>query len=230
MAKQPYLPTTDEERVVWIKNYAEKKDQYQALFGFTPTEVALTYNDYKMWKFLVNRAFKFEAEREEFYEYKEAVEEGPETYDTSNKPIFDPGDPFPTVVPPDIFGRIGDEAETIKRHDDYTTGIGGEMGIEGAAIVFNPQTYKTTMKAKAFEGFVNVRFVKKGVDAVVIYSRLQGQTTWVKLDRALQSPYKDIRPLAQAGMPEVREYSGKGFIGKEELPLRSDTVTITFSG
>ena len=80
MAKEPYLPTEDKDRVVWIKNYAEKKDLYKALFGFTPTEVALTNNDFKMWDFLVKRAFKFLAEKEEFFEYKDAVEEGPQTF------------------------------------------------------------------------------------------------------------------------------------------------------
>lgn len=230
MAKQPYLPTEDEEKVVWLNNYADKKDQYQALFGFTPTEVASTNNDANMWEFLVQRGFKVLREKEEFFKYKDAVEDGPETYDTSNKPVFDPGAAFPTLVEPDIFGRVGDDAETIKRHKKYTPGIGDEMGIEGAEKIFDAENYKTTMTAKAFEGFVNIGFIKKGVQAVVIYSRLQGETEWVKLDRALQSPYKDERPLSQAGVPEIREYSGKGFIGKEEIGLRSDTITVTFPG
>ena len=79
-------------------------------------------------------------------------------------------------------------------------------------------------------GKVRVDFVRGGVDALAIYSRLRGTPTFHKLAVDTSSPYFDTTPLAQTGVPEVREYFARGMVNDEEVGVDSDIVSIAFGG
>jgi len=59
---------------------------------------------------------------------------------------------------------------------------------------------------------------------------LRGQTTWIKLAMDTSSPYIDGRPLAQAGVAEVREYMLRGVVNDEAIGLDSDILSIAWEG
>ena len=45
-----------------------------------------------------------------------------------------------------------------------------------------------------------------------------------------EAPYYDTRPLAQPGVPEVREYKVRGMVADDEIGQSSDIVSLTFAG
>jgi len=57
-----------------------------------------------------------------------------------------------------------------------------------------------------------------------------GTTTWRKVGMDTESPFTDTTPLAAAGVPENREYKGRGVLHDEEIGLDSDTANVTFAG
>ncbi|MEI6507289.1 MAG: hypothetical protein WCO54_02325 [Bacteroidota bacterium] len=122
-------------------------------------------------------------------------------------------------------------ANIIKANPAYTDGIGSSLGI-----LFTPDagidttTYKPDMSLVLGHGFVIVKFTKKGVEGVNVYTRLQGVHDWTFLSRDTHSPYDDHRMLAQPGTPENREYMVVGVINDIEIGLPSDIASITFAG
>jgi hypothetical protein len=79
-------------------------------------------------------------------------------------------------------------------------------------------------------GLITLEFKKKGVDALAIYGRLRGTLGWTKLGVDTSSPYVDGRPLAVAGVAEIREYMARGMMDDDEIGLESDIVCLVFGG
>lgn len=104
------------------------------------------------------------------------------------------------------------------------------LQLKGAGIEFDPNTYKTTLKATVAPGQVKIDFTKKGVDGVNIYSRLRGTMGWTKLAFDSNPPYFDTAPLQTPNVPEVREYKARGVLADVEIGLDSDIVSATFAG
>ena len=64
---------------------------------------------------------------------------------------------------------------------------------------------------------MEVKFFKRRIESVNVYSRLFGATAWKKLGMANNSPFADKTPLAQPGVPELREYRIRGVMKDEEV-------------
>jgi hypothetical protein len=104
------------------------------------------------------------------------------------------------------------------------------LRLKGAAVAFDPNTFKPKLKATVRPGEVIIAFEKGGCDGVVIYSRLRGTLPWRKLAIDMNAPYNDTTPLAVPNVPEVREYMARGILDDVEIGLESDIVTATFAG
>lgn len=111
-------------------------------------------------------------------------------------------------------------------------GSGSEavLKAKGTSTDLDTSAYKPVLTVTIETGFVRLDFDKLGVDAMAIYSRLHSTDPFVRLAIDTEAPYLDTRPLAQAGVPEVREYMGRGMLGDEEIGLDSDIVRIAFGG
>ena len=104
------------------------------------------------------------------------------------------------------------------------------LQLSGSGSTLDPASYKTSLKAALVPGGVSVGFTKKGVTAVNVYSRLSGSAGWQKIGMSTEAPFIDHTPLKQTGVPEKREYMGRGLLHDEEIGQDSDTVGITFAG
>ena len=119
----------------------------------------------------------------------------------------------------------------IKLNSAYTEGIG-----QAFDIIYTPdapidtQTFKSVISLKLGHNYVGVKFTKKGIEGVNVYCRLKGAPDWTFLTLAMHSPYNDHRMLAQAGVPEMREYMVIGVQNDIEVGLPSDIASITFAG
>jgi hypothetical protein len=104
------------------------------------------------------------------------------------------------------------------------------LRLKGAAVAFDPNTFKPKLKATVKPGEVVIGFEKGGADGVVIYCRIRGTLPWRKLAIDMNAPYNDTAPLATPNIPEVREYMARGILNDVEIGLESDIVTATFAG
>ncbi len=121
--------------------------------------------------------------------------------------------------------------DQLKTNPKLTDGMGTDMRIFTSTTVHNPADTKPSIKVKAEPGHVTVTGSKDYAELVNIYMRIAGTTAWILVGvRRKKFPFDDQTPLKQAGVPEVREYMGRGVINDEEVGLASDIVTVTFAG
>jgi hypothetical protein len=117
-----------------------------------------------------------------------------------------------------------------KRLPAWDNQIAARLQAVRTVADFDPKTYKPEFKVKIVAGEIHLDWKKKGANHVAVYARLAGQSTWTQIGADSFSPYIDTRPLAQPGVPEVREYMLRGMIKDNEIGLNSDILRITYSG
>lgn len=101
------------------------------------------------------------------------------------------------------------------------------LAIKGKEPPFDAGNYQPVIKVSLKGGLVRLDFAKLGVDALLFYVRLRGETEWRHLAVDADPPCIDATPLAQPNVPEVREYRAIGMIGDEAVGQYSDIVSIT---
>ena len=117
-----------------------------------------------------------------------------------------------------------------KRLPAWTPEIAAQLHAVGSPTGFDPDAYKPEFKVSIVAGEIRLDWKKKGVDGVAIYARLAGQGQWTRIGVDTSSPYIDGRPLAQAGVPESREYMLRGMLRDDEIGLDSDILRVTWTG
>jgi hypothetical protein len=60
-----------------------------------------------------------------------------------------------------------------------------------------------------------------------LFSQPQMESAWRTVETATNSPITDTTPLAQSGVPEVRESRVRGVVRNEEIRESSDPVIVT---
>jgi hypothetical protein len=122
-------------------------------------------------------------------------------------------------------------ARSIKSSPDYAPSAGAQLGIFAHyAHNLDPRTYQPRIRGLLDGGQVAIKFYKKGVQGVNIYTRLKGESIWGKLSFASRSPFVDSRPLAAANNPEAREYMAMGVIADKEFGQASKIINVLFGG
>lgn len=104
------------------------------------------------------------------------------------------------------------------------------LELKGSGPEFDAGSYKPVITLTIEAGKIVVDFDKDGADGLAIYGRLRGTAAWQKLGVDYEAPYYDTRPLAQAGVAEVREFMARGIVGDDEIGQDSDIVSIAFAG
>ena len=118
----------------------------------------------------------------------------------------------------------------IKNAEEFTETIGEDLGILTSIDSKDFSVYKPSLRGEAHPGYVLIKFSKKGVDGINLYSRKKGDSEWEKLNLYMFSPCADARPLAIAGQAENREYMGIGVIKDHETGMQSDIISVAFAG
>lgn len=121
------------------------------------------------------------------------------------------------------FRRI---AKKIKYSTGYTVALGKELGIVGPEIqILSLSEMKPALKVTVSGGIVKIKFSKRKMDGVKIYSKRANETSFEFLDNDFTSPYFDKRPKLAAG-PEERQYYAFYIFKEEVRGKQSDIVTV----
>lgn len=119
----------------------------------------------------------------------------------------------------------------FKSRPEYpASGSEGVLQLKGAAVGFDPDTYKPAIKATVVGGQIRIDFNLKGADGLYIHCRLKGTPGWQRLALDTVPPYYDTAPLANPAIPEVREYMARGCLDDAAIGLESDIVSVVFAG
>jgi hypothetical protein len=200
-----FIPSIDAQLAVWAGNYKLKLGTIGPLLGLTAVQVT---DQEAIADRIIAAVNKVEVKRTELENAVEAKEES-------------------KVKDVQLLVNM---AIAMKRHPDYITSLGSDLGIVGTLQILDPENLKPLLKGKAASGKVILRFNLQAMNCVSVYSRIKGSMGWEKLGNDYKSPFEDRRSLAVANQPEIREYMVRYFNGREDVGLESDIVTIVFGG
>lgn len=200
-----YLPYKDAELLLWINNFRNKIRLHGTDYGLSTEEIA----DLEQESIAMEQSVLDVVSQKDMLAKSIAVKK-------EQKAIF--------------FAKARKGANRIKAHQNYTTGIGHELGIITPATTFDEKSFKLVLKIKIAGRVVRIKYKKKGVDSVNIYYRRRGEVTWQLVARSTRSPFEHRIQLENPGVPEHWEYQALGVIKDEEIGQPSDIVEVIFGG
>lgn len=204
MAKD-FIPGSDGDMLKWVDNFSQNIPTYAAVLGLSPEQVIQLQNNCTKIGDAIKDNTTAQAQAKQAVVNKlTIVKENTDSLRTG----------------------IGQ----FKKNNNYTKAIGEALKVIGTDDPIDPITYKPKISADVFPGHITVKFTKKGVQGVNIYSKLKSEENFVKLAFDSYSPYEDNRPLHVPGTPETRQYVAIGVVHDHEIGLMSDIIEVTFGG
>lgn len=226
------IPRTDNELMVWLRNFSASFATHAASLGFTEADVNSVRADAAMLNYLIGDLVPtYKSALQARTAYKSLIMSGPVGSPGGGLPPAPVVEAPPTAVPPGVVPRLRQLVQRIQLAPGYTEAVGLALGIvgpeaRGAATL--DSAARPTVKAFALSGSqVRIEFNKAGFDGVAIESRRAGEGDWRPLGVDNYSPYLDTRPPVEAGKPEVREYRLR-FVSRDEPAGEwSDIVSVS---
>jgi hypothetical protein len=129
-----------------------------------------------------------------------------------------------------ISKRIRNFVRRVKDDPNCTETTFGLLRIMTMSAKHDLINLKLQLRISSSGRKVRIRFKKQGMRAINIYSRLPGQTEFTFLATVTRSPFTDPRPLAVAGIAELREYYCLPVWNDQEVGQRSEIAVILFKG
>lgn len=200
-----FVPRVEAEKGVWAANVSDKIATYGPTLGLDATAVTAIQTAAQNIQATINAVETKKREMEEAVSAK-------------NQSLKD-----------DLM-LIQNYAGIIKRSPGYMEQIGSALGFIATTVLLDEKDLQPNLTGRTFEGKVEVGFDMQTMNSITIYSRMKGTTGWTRLGNDKESPFVDTRPLATAGQPEIREYTGMYFDGKEEIGQMAKIITVVFAG
>ena len=230
MEQNPYLPTGDAAKDVWLGNFDEKLPGYSKKFVFDKPTTDSVHNDRLAFSYsmlLVEGVKTFE---HNCVKYKKDIKLGELTNLIIETPVFVAPAGAPLIaVAPGIFKRIAKLVKVIKNHPAYTEAIGKDLGIIGSENLGkdNPNDLKVVLTVKEAGGKIILKYYKGELDGVKIESKRGAEIEFTLLDKITQISYEDDRPMLLTGVPEIRQYRVWPILKDKIVGKVSDVVSIT---
>lgn len=232
----PFIPTTDNGKIIWLNNFSSKIGGYAPLLNITPEEVTSSVNDASAFSYWVGQVELFTTEKEERVSYKNLLRDGPIGSSGGTMPtvggtpslplamaaVSPPPGGIPVTVPPGIFPRAAKLVQRIKASLNYTQAIGNDLGIIGSGNVVDPETMKPILKLIFEGGVVQVQWKKGASDGIRLESDKEG-TGFRFLAVDTVPDYTDTTPIIA---PATWRYRAMYIINDRLVGQWSDVASI----
>jgi hypothetical protein len=224
-----FIKRNDEQFALQLGNFSSKIGDYAALFNLTPEEVVQAEKDAAFFNWVVNNLPKVETYKQNWFNFKRIarVGEGNVVENTvPNPPVFES---MPGLVPPNIQSRFAMLAKRIKAHQNYTTAIGENLGIEGSEQQrAATEDVQPLLKATMSGGKVIIEWKKYNYEGIVIEKDTGNGFT--VLDKDIHPNFTDNSALPPQGQSALWRYRAMYFLKDERIGDWSDIVSIAVTG
>ena len=224
-----FIKRNDEQFGLQLSNFSSKIGNYATLFNLTQVEVDQAEKDAAFFNWVVNSLPKVETYKQNWFNFKRIarVGEGNVVENTvPNPPTFES---MPSVVPANIQGRFAKLAKRIKAHQNYTTAIGENLGIEGAEQQRTAtENVQPILKAVMSGGKVILEWKKYSYAGIVIEK--DSGNGFTVLDKDINPNFTDNTAMPPQGQSALWRYRAMYFLKDERIGDWSDIVTIAVTG
>lgn len=224
-----YLETNDEKFAIQIGNFGSKLGDYLTLFGLAENEVTGAQEDAAYFQWIVSNVEKVDTYKRNWTSFKTIAKKG--ATNITNNTVPNPAvlDTMPKAVAPGIQFRFTTLVNRIKAHQNYTVGIGQNLGIELSSIQkLDLDAAHPTLKIVIRAGKVNLDWKKGKFDGIVIEK--DSGTGFVMLDKDLHPNFVDNSPLPAQGESVIWKYRAMYLFSDNQVGFWSNVVTTSVSG
>jgi len=221
-----YVETNDGKFAIQISNFGSKIGTYQTLFGLTDSEVKSAQQDAVFYQWTVNTIEKVDTFKRNWTSFKNFTKKGG-TYGISDViPEVVSYDAIPPIVTSGVLFRFTTLVNRIKAHQNYTEGIGQNLGIElTAAQKLDMAGAQPVLKGGLNGNKVVINWKKGQFDALIIEK--DSGNGFVTLDKALRAKYTDNSPMPAQGETAVWKYRAMYCYGDTPVGLWSNILLVT---
>lgn len=224
MAKQFYLPNSDEGKMTWLNNLAVKLPNHAATLGISSETVTSVQNDAGMFSYMINLVNSFKTGLSERVGYKDIIKNAPEGTALGPLPVFNHTPP-PAVVPAGIFIRVRRLVQNIKSNTNYNESIGNDLGIIGAETDDAIMEMKPVLKIKMTAGKPEIVWKKGNADSIDIYVDRGDGKSFVYLANDSNPNFTDLTPLSEGISMAEWKYKAIYRIKDEQVGQYSDVAS-----
>ena len=222
MFKAYFIPSDDQNKCLWLSNFAAKLPTYAAIVGVSAAEVAAAPADNLFFAFVCDATNKFKKYTQDWTSYKNALRNGPAIRDLPTAPSIVNG---AAPVPADVFGRASALGSRMKKHPAYTDAIGQDLGLIGAEQTVDLVNIKPSLKVQMQAGHSNLLWTKQGMDGIEFWvDRSNGTFAFLAIDT--MPDYLDTAP----GTSAVWKYKAIFRFHDDQVGQWSDVFSVSVMG
>ncbi len=231
MAKQPYLPKPDADRVLWLNNFNAKLPAYMSKYGLTPNDELDVANISSDFAYRLQATHMVNAYNKQWTAYKNALRDGLPAGAEVQPPMPPNLGSVPVAVAPGGFTRIQTLVKRIKASSAYSVADGLDMGIEGVETVVDYTTLTPQVSIRTGSGgFPEIVWAKQGMDGIAIYKDNGDTRGFVLYDLDNHPNWQDKHALPPAGQSEIWKYKIIFRTNDEEVGQWSSVLSVTVTG
>ncbi len=229
MANQPYFPSSEAERIVWLSNFRTKLPLHATTLGIATTEVTATIADIDFYVWLLqtwNPAVQNDALEATAYKVLIGTGSGTVLVPLPTAAVFTQP---PAVRLPGVLPRLFMLVQRIKLSTGYNEAIGQDLDIIGSqdSSTHPVPEFTAISERGSHTERAKISFTKYGHDGVAIEGRINNGA-WSALGIAMLKPWYDERELLVNEVAEIREYRlrwwDKGEAHGDYSPIQKVTV------
>lgn len=229
MKKNFYLPRAEEERVLWLNNFAAKLPLYANKYSITPEELMDMQQSALFYAALNDAINQYRNFQSALFKYRDDVRDGTKNGGTL-QPLTMPMINLPMPVASGIFVRVKAIVNRIKASIHYSEADGNDLGIEGTITTVDTNTTKLVIKIRIGDGgHPEILWTKYDFDAIEIHKQVDdGEMKHLAID--MQPHYMDMSELPPMGKSAVWKYRVIYLRKDKRVGQWSDVVAVTVTG
>lgn len=226
MSSAQYLPVTDAERVVWLRNFNAVLPQYATALSLGADVLQTVSDDCRYFSHIIQVQTDLQSCLQAFTQYKNSLRTNPaQSFDLMpTLPVYtDPPPPVPTG----IFNRVITLVYMIKRSPAYTTAMGQALGIIASPSTTDIYEVVPKLLVRIKDGQPVLQWNKEGFDGMLVYVDRNDGNGFIQMTRTVKRSCTDTATVPPDAVSANWAYKIKGFIGDEEGGQFSPTISIT---
>lgn len=196
MSRPRFIPNSDAEFDIWLKNLIAKLALYAVPLGISTAEIAVLQADSAMLTFVLAQIAIQQHELDKRYEFKKNFLDGNIGATIGAFPVSVAAVVAPTAVPAGLVKRVASLVKRIKGMPLYTEVTGRDLGIiSSKATKALREDEKPSFVLSSTAGHPMIKVRKNGIEAFNIYVDRGDGRGFVLLCGCTRTKYIDMYPL-----------------------------------
>ncbi|WP_028980959.1 hypothetical protein [Sporocytophaga myxococcoides] len=221
-----YLPRTDNEKAIWLKNFTLKLAVHGENVGILPDEILGTSNDAASFIYSIQAVENLKSSLAQNVAFKKLLGTGDGTAPLAYPQITPVITKPPIPVKPGIFKRLAKLVQRIKFHPNYNESIGRDLGIIAPKTTNNKMSLKPKLSGGLDAGRPLIKWKKGHADSIDIYVDRNDGKGFIFLANDYTPDYIDTNPIPEEKGTVVWAYKAIYRIKDEQVGEFSDIIEI----